>query len=331
MIDVIIPAYNAHSTIDKTIESIIGQTYKHKIKITIVNDKSDQNYSEIVNRYKNEIEIQEIELEKNSGPGVARRVGQERTSNPYITFIDADDIYTDMLFFQGTYEIIENDKNIVVIIGDFLEEIKPYEYHPHTRDGVWMFGKLYRREYLSRNKITFTDARSNEDTEFNLKTRMYLKGQEEIKFIDRQVYLWKFQENSITRKNNHEYSYHDGISGSIQVRTRVLNLTDINEQNARIERASFTFHMYNYFNSIVTHRPKEIKWLKDVFETMIEFWHTHGKKEYQIVPEQEKGILYNQTMAKNRDYVIPKITWEQFLEFLNNKEIDQAFIDKYCV
>jgi len=331
MIDVIIPAYNAHATIDKTIESVIGQTFKDKIKITIVNDKSDRNYAELVNRYKNQIEIQEIELDKNSGPGVARRVGQERTNNPYIAFIDADDIYTDMLFFQGTYQILESDKNVVVVIGDFLEEVKPFQYHPHSKDGVWMFGKLYRREFLARNKITFTDARSNEDTEFNLKTRMYLKGQEEIKFIDRPVYLWKFQENSITRKNNAEYSFHDGLSGAIQVRTRVLSLTDINEHYARIERASFTFSMYNNFNSIVTHRPKEIGWLKDVFEAMVEFWHTHGKKEYQLVPDDEKAMLYNQAMQGTRDYVIPKITFDEFLRFLENKQIDQAFIDKYCV
>jgi glycosyltransferase involved in cell wall biosynthesis len=331
MLDVIIPAYNAHKTIGQTIDSIVVQTYKDKTKITIVNDCSEKDYSEFVEKYKPVIDIQEIKLEKNSGPGIARRVGQNQTNNPYLTFIDADDIYTDMLFLQGSCELLEGDKNKVVIIGDFMEETNPLEYYPHQRDGVWVFGKIYRREYLSRNKITFTDARSNEDTEFNLKTRMYLKNQETITFIDKPVYLWRFQENSITRRNNAEYSFHDGLSGAIQVRTRVLKLTDINEQQARIERASFSFSMYNNFNSIITHRPKEIKWLKDVFETMVEFWHTHGKKEYQIVPEEEKGMLYNQSISNNRDYIIPKITWEQFLDFLDKKEIDQAFIDKYCV
>jgi len=314
MIDVIIPAYNAHKTIGKTIDSIVGQTYKEKIKITIVNDKSEKDYKEFINKYKSEIEIQEIELEQNSGPGVARRVGQERTNNPYITFIDADDIFTDMLFIQGTVELLEADKNKVVIIGNFLEEIQPLKYTPHHRDGVWMFGKMYRREFLSRNGIKFTDARSNEDTEFNLKTRMLLKNDEEIYHIENSfVYLWKFQENSITRKNNTEYSYHDGLSGSIKVRTRVLSLPHINEHYAKVERASFGFEMYKQFNSVVNNRPKEIGWLKDVFEAMVEFWHTHGKKEYSIVTEQEKGILFNQALSNTRDYAIPKITWEQFV------------------
>jgi glycosyltransferase involved in cell wall biosynthesis len=332
MLDVIIPAYNAHKTIGQTIDSIVGQTYKEKIKITIIDDCSEKNYSEFIEKYKPLIDIQEIKLEENSGPGVARRVGQERTNNPYITFIDADDIFTDMLFMLGAVEILELDKNKVVVIAEFMEETQPGKYVPHQRDGVWVFGKIYRREYLSRNKIIFTDARSNEDTEFNLKTRMYLKNKEEISYVDnRPVYLWKFQENSITRKNNAEYSFHHGLSGSIDVRTRVLSLKDINEEQARIERATWLFYMYNSFNSVVTHRPKEIDWLKDVFKSMLEFWHTHGKNEYQLVPEQEKGFLFNQAMANNRDYLIPKITLEQFIEFLDKKEIDQAFIDKYCV
>lgn len=235
-----------------------------------------------------------------------------------------------MLFIQGATEILENNKNTVVVVAEFLEEVQPFKYHPHQRDGVWMFGKLYRREFLSRNKITFTDARSNEDTEFNLKTRMMLKADEQIQHIDRPVYLWKFQENSITRKNNAEYSYHDGMSGAIRVRTRVLALNNINEKHARIERAAFNFIMYKNFNSIVHDRPKEIQWLKDVFEAMIEFWETHGKKEYALVPEHEKGMLFNQTLGQTSDYAIPKITWEQFIEFLDNKKISDEFINKYC-
>jgi glycosyltransferase involved in cell wall biosynthesis len=331
MIDIVIPAYNAHQTIGKTIDSIVGQTFKDKIKITIVNDKSEKNYKEFVDKYKSEIEIQEIELEQNSGPGVARRVGQERTNNPYISFIDADDIFTDMLFIQGTLELLEKDKNVCVVVANFLEEIETYKYDQHKNDDVWMFAKVYRREFLSRNKITFTDARSNEDTEFNLKVKLFLKNQEYIKFVENNAYLWKLQLNSITRKNNFEYSFHDGLSGAINVRTRVHKLNDINQEYARIDRAVFNFEMYKQFNTIVANRPKEIGWLKDVFEAMVEFWHTHGKKEYSLVPEHEKGTLYNQSMASTRQYTIPKITFDEFLRFLDKKEIDQAFIDKYCV
>jgi hypothetical protein len=63
----------------------------------------------------------------------------------------------------------------------------------------------------------------------------------------------------------------------------------------------------------------------------VEFWHTHGKKEYLLVPENEKSSLFNEAAINERNVGIPKITWEQFVEFLDNKEIDQAFIDKYCV
>lgn len=58
MIDIIIPAYNAHKTIGQTIDSIVGQTYKDKIKITIVNDKSEKNYKEFIDKYSPIIEIE---------------------------------------------------------------------------------------------------------------------------------------------------------------------------------------------------------------------------------------------------------------------------------
>ena len=39
-IDIIIPAYNAHNTIDKALASIACQNISDKIKVTIVNDCS---------------------------------------------------------------------------------------------------------------------------------------------------------------------------------------------------------------------------------------------------------------------------------------------------
>lgn len=47
MIDIIIPAYNAHKTIDKTIESISKQINKNDLKIYIINDGLLKNNKEI--------------------------------------------------------------------------------------------------------------------------------------------------------------------------------------------------------------------------------------------------------------------------------------------
>ena len=49
MIDIIIPAYNAHNTIKKTLISICMQTVKDKINVYIIDDCSNEDYKEIIN------------------------------------------------------------------------------------------------------------------------------------------------------------------------------------------------------------------------------------------------------------------------------------------
>lgn len=74
MIDIIVPAYNAHETIDKTLNSINSQINKKLFKVYIVNDASTPNYYNLLNKYSNDLDITEITLKKNSGPGVARNI-----------------------------------------------------------------------------------------------------------------------------------------------------------------------------------------------------------------------------------------------------------------
>ena len=72
MIDIIIPAYNAHNTIKKTLISICMQTVKDKINVYIIDDCSNEDYKEIINIFKDKINIKYYKLKENSGPGVAR-------------------------------------------------------------------------------------------------------------------------------------------------------------------------------------------------------------------------------------------------------------------
>ena len=50
MIDVIIPAYNSHDTIIRTLSSIAMQLNKNELKVTIVND-GGKDYSDIVKTF----------------------------------------------------------------------------------------------------------------------------------------------------------------------------------------------------------------------------------------------------------------------------------------
>ena len=92
MIDIIIPAYNSHNTIIKTLSSIAMQLNKDELIVTIVND-GGRGYEDIVNIFKPLLNIQEIGYKENKGVGYARQYGIDHTKEDFITFIDADDTF----------------------------------------------------------------------------------------------------------------------------------------------------------------------------------------------------------------------------------------------
>ena len=59
MIDVIIPAYNAHKTIEQTLTSIAFQSIVDKLNVYIINDYG-KDYKEIIEYYSNFMNIKEL-------------------------------------------------------------------------------------------------------------------------------------------------------------------------------------------------------------------------------------------------------------------------------
>ena len=90
-ISVIIPAYNAERTLQKTVHSVQNQTFSD-IEIIIINDGStDQTSGIIQNLSDSRIRVFSYE---NGGLPTARNRGIARSSGELIAFIDADDLWT---------------------------------------------------------------------------------------------------------------------------------------------------------------------------------------------------------------------------------------------
>ena len=92
-IDVIIPAYNAEKFIEKTIRSVLEQTYLPE-KIIVVNDGSIDKTVEVVEEISKTSKVPIILIsQENRGPNAARNVGLEHSDSEYIALLDADDIW----------------------------------------------------------------------------------------------------------------------------------------------------------------------------------------------------------------------------------------------
>lgn len=90
-ISVIIPAYNAERTILKTVHSVQQQTFSD-LEIIVVNDGSRDRTLELLQSVEdNRLKIFSYE---NGGLPVARNRGITRATGEFISFIDADDMWT---------------------------------------------------------------------------------------------------------------------------------------------------------------------------------------------------------------------------------------------
>jgi glycosyltransferase involved in cell wall biosynthesis len=340
MIDVIIPAYNAHTTLDKCLLSIANQTIADKVQVIVVDDKSPNGgYKDIIAKYSHLLKIKEVTMETNGGPGTARRVGVDNSNNPYMTFIDADDVFLDAFFFEGVVQYLEQNSNCVMVSAGFLEQADNRNVNPHIEDMVWVFGKIYRRIYWQRKGINFSDLRSNEDLEVNTKIRLTLgkspdNGKDEYVFFikDKFVYLWQFKEDSITRKPDdkgkpYEYSFNTGLIGAIDAKLNAYTFKGIDILNAQKEIAAQTVGLYDQIHSILHERPDRKDFLENVFNKMVEFWNKLGKNVWNIVPEHEKAILFNRRNNQREAHIMPKFSFPDFIKMLDEGKFDYEKIN----
>lgn len=88
-LSIIIPAYNASSTIKECIGSIIGQKTKYDYEVIVIDDGSTDNTKELVENITDNHLI--LIHQENRGFSGARNRGIDESVGKYIMFVDADD------------------------------------------------------------------------------------------------------------------------------------------------------------------------------------------------------------------------------------------------
>ena len=93
LVSVVIPYHKKKFYFNKTINSILGQTYK-KFEIILIYDDNNLNELEFLKKIKKKFKkIKLIINKKNLGPGLSRNKGILLSRGTYIAFCDADDIW----------------------------------------------------------------------------------------------------------------------------------------------------------------------------------------------------------------------------------------------
>lgn len=88
-VSVIIPVYNAGTSLHRTMRSVLAQTYAH-LEVILVDDGSKDDSYSIAKQYENSNVI--VLQQQNAGAAVARNTGLKHATGTLIQFLDAGDM-----------------------------------------------------------------------------------------------------------------------------------------------------------------------------------------------------------------------------------------------
>lgn len=230
-VSIILPVYNAINYINKTIDSIVNQTYRN-FELIIIDDGATDGTSEVCREYSECYQFIRYEKQQNAGVCAARNKGISIASGEYIAFSDHDDEYLPDYLEKMVVYMSENDLDIVKC-GVFFEEeyadrrteVREEKFTKHiiTRDtlvenycelpvsyfGVW--NSLYRLSMLKQSKVLFPEyiKHGQEDYFFNTEIIPYIKR---IGFIDDCLYKhFRRLSQSTSSKFYSDRVYHMGL------------------------------------------------------------------------------------------------------------------------
>lgn len=189
---IIIPIYNAESTIRKTID-ILKKMEHSNFEVLLVNDGSTDQTEKVISNYIVGDPRFILFSKKNEGPGLARNFGIEHATGDYLLFFDADD-FPEKTILDDYMTIISDNSKLDLIISSFtfrtlnqekIADEKNYLVDDYVYDNnedflsdmyelmnkqlmyvVW--NKCYRRDIILDNNIRFKNYSSCEDRIFNL-------------------------------------------------------------------------------------------------------------------------------------------------------------------
>lgn len=187
---VIIPVYNVEKYIDRCLKSIISQNYDD-LEIIVIDNGSTDSSGIICDTYASEYSNISVYHIENHGVGSARNFGLSKARGEFIYFVDSDDYLVGNLFADFADKLV-SDLDLVVFCyynsfeEDLTEKSRTEKSLPfkgnYDKDGfikifkelflsdmlytVW--NKIYRREFLLENNLSFEQYELGEDVRFNL-------------------------------------------------------------------------------------------------------------------------------------------------------------------
>lgn len=267
LVSIIVPVYNAACYLERTIESILVQTYKN-IEILLVDDGSTDCSREICKRYMKKDKRIKIFHSKNLGVSSARNIGINNMKGEYCHFIDSDDVipnnYTEIMVrkiqqddcdvvFCGVARVKGSERREFYLDNNVLQQ-EEYLYELYRAKKFVTKSScigLYKSSIIKENEIYYPmNVCCGEDSIFVMK---YVQNIRRIGTVDKIVYNYMYDNfNSATAAiyYNHflvemeRYEIANGIIEQPEIKEKVAQLYMDNEIRELVQYVIYSPESY---------------------------------------------------------------------------------------
>ena len=341
---IIIPCYNSRKTIGKLLETIVQQDLeKEDIQVIISDDCSTESYQDIIDLFKDKLNITQVKTDYNYCPGNTRQKGVDAAIGEWLVFSDHDDQFI-LGSLKQVKESIENSKQKIdtALFAKFLKKTLNGEYVEMPQNAGWTHGKFFNLDnFWKKYNIHYTkDLTSHEDVCISTQVEFIRTGYDvDIYQCDIPVYVWVEDSNSLS---NRKYTaerrqrvfldvfFIDYIESTAGTSYGKYKETGINKRFVEKNLKDVMLYSYFYFEFAkdkvpeyleknCDHVKKYLTILKEQFNTSIDDIYNY----FKIINPEGYDTIFRMAISQT-DIFLYEHSFKQWMNWIWNEEYKKA-------
>ena len=280
LISILVPEYNATKYIDRNLKSLLNQTYKD-IEIILYDDASKDNTREKMCKYSENYPniIYSYWSDKNGGIGYAKNQALSHANGEYVFFCDCDDYIKPNTIECMVESAVKNNYPDIVVDGftrsddrgNILYVRKYKDENEALQQSIPLFAKLFKREFLNKNKIKSPTGVILEDVLYLSAT---IPNKPSVSFVSNCGYVWIKNLTSASNTQLSKFGEHT-LDNSFEYLKMVKNNMDSETKTEDITYYALQFVCWHLlktgtgieWNEMKNEYTKAFKYLDELFPT----------------------------------------------------------------